>query len=184
MMTMMTMMMTRAVAIDCTPQDEEHKRAQAEERKRHRLEERERKLHEREEAKRRRIDEMAARGWGVQPQFGYHGSEANVHISIGQKTFDQTAEFLAALRESVEACRPKGFSQTAAKVKAELSRINVADFKPAMMSDFMRAAGIEDGQLPRKSAELNQILNVLPPHVTAFALREFMNERYVYREKK
>lgn len=129
------------------------------------------------------IDEMAARGWGVQPQFGYHGSEANVHISIGQKTFDQTQEFLAALRESVEACKPKGFSQTAARVKAELSRINVADFNPAMMSDLMRAAGIEDGQLPRKSAELNQILNVLPPHVTAFALREFMNDRYVYREK-
>jgi hypothetical protein len=53
-----------------------------------------------------------------------------------------------------------------------------------MMSDLMRAAGIEDGQLPRKSAELNQILNVLPPGVTAAALTEFMNERYVYREKK
>ena len=130
------------------------------------------------------IDEMAARGWGVQPQFGYHGSEANVHISIGQKTFDQTNEFLAALRESVEACMPKGFSQTAAKVKAELSRMNIADFKPAMMGDLMRAAGIEDGQLPRKSAELNQILNVLPPNVTAFALTEFMNDRYIYRPKR
>ena len=130
------------------------------------------------------IDEMAARGWGVQPQFGYHGSEANVHISIGQKTFDQTGEFLTALRESVEACRPRGFSQTAARVKAELSRMNLADFNPSMMGDLMRAAGIEDGQLPRKSAELNQILNVLPPHVTEFALREFMNERYVYRAPK
>jgi sphinganine-1-phosphate aldolase len=130
------------------------------------------------------IDEMAARGWGVQPQFGYHGSEANVHISIGQKTFDQSSEFLAALRESVDACRDKGFSQTAAKVKAELSRMNATDFKPEMMSDLMRAAGIEDGQLPRKSAELNQILNVLPPNVTAFALTEFMNDRYIYRPKR
>lgn len=130
------------------------------------------------------IDEMAARGWGVQPQFGYHGSEANVHISIGQKTFDQSSEFLAALRESVDACRDKGFSQTAARVKAELSRINTTDFKPAMLSDLMRAAGIEDGQLPRKSAELNQILNVLPPNVTAFALTEFMNDRYIYRPKR
>jgi hypothetical protein len=53
-----------------------------------------------------------------------------------------------------------------------------------MMSDLMRAAGIEDGQLPRKSAELNQILNVLPPNVTAFALTEFMNDRYIYRPKR
>jgi len=130
------------------------------------------------------IDEMAARGWGVQPQFGYHGSEANVHISIGQKTYDQTMEFLAALRDATEGCRAKGFSQTAAKVKAEVSRMSAAEFKPAMLNDLMRAAGIEVGQLPRKSAELNQILNVLPPKLTEFALTEFMNDRYVYREKK
>ena len=130
------------------------------------------------------IDEMAARGWGVQPQFGYHGSEANVHISIGQRTFEQADEFLAALRDAVETCRPKGFSQAAAKVKSELSRLNVADFKPSMLADLMRAAGVEDGQLPRQSAELNQILNVLPPKVTEFVLTEFMNERYVYRAKR
>lgn len=130
------------------------------------------------------IDEMAARGWGVQPQFGYHGSEANVHISIGQKTFDQAREFLTALRDATDACRSKGFSQAAAKVKAEVARLGAGEFKPAVLSDLMRAAGIEDGQLPRKSAELNQILNVLPPKLTEFALTEFMNERYVYREKR
>jgi glutamate/tyrosine decarboxylase-like PLP-dependent enzyme len=130
------------------------------------------------------IDEMKARGWFVQPQFGYHGSEPNVHLSIGQNVFENAGEFVAALNDSVEAAKPKGFSQIAAKVKSELSRMNPADFKPAMLNDLMRAAGIEDGQLPRKSAELNQILNVLPPKVTEFALIEFMNDRYVYREKK
>ena len=102
----------------------------------------------------------------------------------GKRRSIRADEFLAALRASVEAAAPKGFSQTAAKVKAELSRMNAADFKPAMMGDLMRAAGIEDGQLPRKSAELNQILNVLPPNVTAFALTEFMNDRYIYRPKR
>ena len=62
--------------------------------------------------------------------------------------------------------------------------MNVTDFKPEMLGELMRAAGIEDGQLPRKSAELNQILNVLPPSVTAFALTEFMNDRYIYRPKR
>lgn len=130
------------------------------------------------------IDEMKARGWYVQPQFGYHGSEPNVHLSIGQNVFEMAHEFAAALDDAAEAARPKGFSQIAAKVKSELGRMNPADFKPAMLADLMRGAGIEDGQLPRKSAELNQILNVLPPKVTEFALIEFMNERYVYREKK
>ena len=130
------------------------------------------------------IDEMAARGWGVQPQFGYHGSQPNVHISIGQKTFDQSSDFLAALRASVEAAASKGFSQTAARVKSELSRMNVSEFQPAMLEGLMRSAGIEDGQLPRKSAELNQILNVLPPKVTEFVLTDFMNDRYVYRARR
>ena len=130
------------------------------------------------------IDEMAARGWGVQPQFGYHGSEANVHISIGQKTFEQSDDFLGALRAAVEACRDKGFSQTAARVKAEVQERGAAAFKPEMLSDVMRAAGIEDGQLPRKSAELNQFLDALPSNVTAHVLTEFMNDRYIYRPKR
>jgi sphinganine-1-phosphate aldolase len=130
------------------------------------------------------IDEMAARGWGVQPQLGYHGSEANVHISIGQKTFEQSHEFLSALRTSVEACRGKGFSQTAARVKAEVKKMAATDFRPEMLSDLMRAAGLEDGQLPRKSAELNQILDALPPQMTAYVLTEFMNDRYIYRPKR
>jgi sphinganine-1-phosphate aldolase len=129
------------------------------------------------------IDEMAARGWGIQPQFGYHGSEANVHISIGQKTADQAQDFLTALREATKACADKGFSQTAAKVKAELATMKPGAFDPSMMGELMRAAGIEDGQLPRKSAELNQILNVLPPSVTQFVLTEFMNDRYIYRAR-
>ena len=130
------------------------------------------------------IDEMATKGWGVQPQFGYHGSEANVHISIGQKMLDLSGEFLSALHASVEACRSKGFSQTAALVRAEAKKVAAGDFKPEMLSDLMRAAGVEDGQLPRQSAELNQILNALPPQITAYALTEFMNDRYIYRSKR
>jgi glutamate/tyrosine decarboxylase-like PLP-dependent enzyme len=130
------------------------------------------------------IDEMKARGWYVQPQFGYHGSEPNVHLSIGQNIYERAHEFAATLKDAAEASRSKGFSQTAAKVKSEVARMNPADFKPAMLNEMMRAAGIEDGQLPRKSAELNQILNVLPPEVTEAALIEFMNERYVYRSTR
>jgi glutamate/tyrosine decarboxylase-like PLP-dependent enzyme len=129
------------------------------------------------------IDEMKSRGWYVQPQFGYHGSAPNVHLSIGQNMHARATDFVEALGASVEASLPKGFSQTAARVKAELARMDPAAFKPSMLSELMRAAGVEDGQLPRKSAELNQILNVLPPAVTEYALIEFMNERYIYRDK-
>ena len=96
---------------------------------------------------------------------------------------EQAQDFLNDLRAGVAACKDKGFSQIAAKVKAELTIMKPGAFNPSMMGDLMRAAGIEDGQLPRKSAELNQILNVLPPSVTQFVLTEFMNDRYIYRAR-
>ena len=130
------------------------------------------------------IDEMKSRGWYVQPQFGYHGSEPNVHLSIGQNVFDNADEFVSSLRDATVASASKGFSQVAAKLKAELAQMNAADVKPSMLSGLLKSAGLEDGQLPRKAAELNQILNVLPPQITEFALTEFMNERYIYRERK
>jgi glutamate/tyrosine decarboxylase-like PLP-dependent enzyme len=124
------------------------------------------------------IDEMKARGWFVQPQFGYHGSEPNVHLSIGQNVLERADEFVATLKQATEASRAKGFSQVAAQLKAQLAQMNPGDFKPAMMGDLMRAIGIENGELPAKTADLNQVLNVLPPKVTEVALIEFMNALY------
>jgi glutamate/tyrosine decarboxylase-like PLP-dependent enzyme len=128
------------------------------------------------------IDEMRARGWFVQPQFGYHGSEPNVHLSIGQNVLERAPEFVATLKQAADASRSKGFSQVAAQLKASLANMSPGDFKPSMMADLMGAAGIENGQLPSATAELNQILNVLPPKVTEVALIEFMNDLYVQRD--
>jgi hypothetical protein len=114
----------------------------------------------------------------------YHGSEPNVHLSIGQNMHERAADFVDALGASVRAASTKGFSQTAARAKAELSQMGVEGFKPEMLGALLKAAGVEDGQLPRTPAELNQILNVLPPAVTEYVLTQFMNERYIYREKK
>lgn len=130
------------------------------------------------------IDEMKARGWYVQPQFGHHGSEPNVHLSIGQNMHARADDFVVALREAVLAAEPRGFSQTAARLKAEIALMDPANVSPAILPELMRRAGVEDGQLPRTSAELNQVLNVLPPAVTEYALIQFMNERYIYRDKK
>jgi hypothetical protein len=93
-------------------------------------------------------------------------------------------DFVVALREAVLAAEPRGFSQTAARLKAEIALMDPANVSPAILPELMRRAGVEDGQLPRTSAELNQVLNVLPPAVTEYALIQFMNERYIYRDKK
>jgi glutamate/tyrosine decarboxylase-like PLP-dependent enzyme len=130
------------------------------------------------------VDAMKERGWYIQPQFGLMGSEANVHLSIGQNMFERAREFASDLKSCTEECQDRGFSQLAAMVKAEVAKDQNADPDPAMLEKLMQAAGIEDGQLPRKAAELNQILNVLPPKMIESALITFMNDRYVYRAPK
>ena len=87
------------------------------------------------------------------------------------------------LADAVIALDPAN-SQTAARLKAEIALMDPANVSPAILPELMRRAGVEDGQLPRTSAELNQVLNVLPPAVTEYALIQFMNERYIYRDRK
>lgn len=130
------------------------------------------------------VDAMKERRWFIQPQFGLMGSEANVHLSIGQNMFERAHEFAADLKACAGECADKGFSQIAAMVKAEVAKGGAQDPDPKMIGQLMQAAGIEDGQLPRKAAELNQILNVLPPKLIEFALIQFMNDRYIYRPSK
>lgn len=131
------------------------------------------------------VDAMKSKRWFIQPQFGLMGSEANVHLSIGQNMADQAEAFVADLKAAAVECQEMGFSQTAAQVKAALAAGGLpSDPKPEKINQLMQAAGIEDGQLPRKAAELNQILNVLPPKLIEFALITFMNDRYVYRPSK
>ncbi|HAH09014.1 MAG TPA: aspartate aminotransferase family protein [Alphaproteobacteria bacterium] len=130
------------------------------------------------------VDAMKERRWFIQPQFGLMGSEANVHLSIGQNMFERAHEFVADLQDCVRQCQDKGFSQTATMVREQVAKGMSGPPSPAMIGQLMQAAGIEDGQLPRKAAELNQILNALPPKLIEYALISFMNDRYVYRPPK
>ena len=43
----------------------------------------------------------------------------------------------------------------------------------------MGALGITGGRLPERMADLNQVLNLLPPQVTKVALTDFFNDLFV-----
>ena len=53
-------------------------------------------------------DEMAARGWYVQPQMSYAGTPPTIHLSVSAATGAHVPEFLQALRDSVTAAQQAG----------------------------------------------------------------------------
>ncbi len=124
------------------------------------------------------VDEMKSRGWLIQAQLGNMGSKDNVHLSIGQSNLEQVDDFLAALRDSVDAARRLPGSNSADALKAEVAAMSPADFGPKTMSKLMAAAGIDRTALPGRSAPINMVLDALPPKLSEAALTGYFNELY------
>jgi len=126
------------------------------------------------------IDEMKAEGWYIQPQFGFRGSKENIHLSIGQSAFEKADAFIADLARAVERVRAVPPSPLVEMVKAELAKAAPgAAPDPAQLQTLMDALGIKGGRLPGRMADLNQILNLLPPEITKVALTDFFNDLIV-----
>ncbi len=126
------------------------------------------------------VDEMKALGWYVQPQFGYHGSKENIHLSIGQSALEKADAFVRDLAIAAERARAVPPSPMVDLVKAELAKSRPgAPPDPAQLQMLMDALGVNSGRLPERMADLNQVLNLLPPQITKFALTDFFNDLFV-----
>jgi sphinganine-1-phosphate aldolase len=126
------------------------------------------------------IDEMKEDGWYIQPQFARRGSEANIHLSIGQSALEKADAFIADLAKATERAKAIPQSPLVALVKAELEKAAAnPSSDPKQIETLMSAVGISGGRLPERMADLNQILNILPPEVTKVVLTDFFNDLIV-----
>lgn len=126
------------------------------------------------------IDEMKERGWYVQPQFAVDGLPENVHLSIGHRALANVEAFLADLGRAVAPARAAGECALLPVVKSELQKMKPgAATDPAAFAMLMEALGVGGERLPKRSSELNQVLNALPAPMRKFALVEFFNDLYV-----
>lgn len=125
------------------------------------------------------IDEMNELGWYVQPQFGFHGSKENIHLSIGQSALEKAEGFVADLKTAVARAREIPPSPMVEIVRAELAKAKPGQSDPARLKLVMEAIGMGGGKLPGRMADLNQVLNILPPELTKLALTEFFNDLIV-----
>lgn len=128
-------------------------------------------------------DEMKERGWYVQVQLAFSGGKQNLHLSVGPSSTKWTDDLLADLKESVAKAKKLKPGGLASKLKQTLAKIASSTMSEESMLQMMSMVGITDGQLPERMAEINTILNSMPPEICESVLIQFFNDLYVPTNK-
>ncbi|MCI1260702.1 MAG: aminotransferase class V-fold PLP-dependent enzyme [Tetrasphaera jenkinsii] len=109
-------------------------------------------------------DELADRGWFVQPQLPYAASPATLHLSLSAATAPLVPEFLSALAEAAATVRSGPQLTVGPGIAAVLAALDPASLTDAMLDGLLAVAGMTaptDGSgvaLPRRMAPVNALL--------------------------
>jgi glutamate/tyrosine decarboxylase-like PLP-dependent enzyme len=122
------------------------------------------------------IDEMKQRRWYIQPQLSFQASKENIHLSINPASVKWVDAMLEDLRASVQAARKLGSADLAAAAREMFGSIDPSTLSEETFSQMLGMAGIQGTQLPERMAEINEILNALPPTLRERLLIEFLND--------
>jgi sphinganine-1-phosphate aldolase len=124
-------------------------------------------------------DEMATRGWFVQPQMSYAGRAATLHLSVSAST--PADEFLVALSEAVAASVAVGPVAVDPGVVAFIEALDPAALTDADFDGLLAASGLvgesADGglALPDRMAPVNAMLDVASPAMREALLIAFLD---------
>lgn len=123
------------------------------------------------------IDEMKARGWYVQPQLAWGASKENIHLSINPASVRWVDALLADLRACVETARGMGGGELAAKLRGALAHLDPATLSDEQVRGLLSMAGVAgDGPPPSRMADVNEVMNALPPTLRERLLTEYLNQ--------
>jgi sphinganine-1-phosphate aldolase len=119
-------------------------------------------------------DEMQARGWKVQLQLGTNVAPANIHLTVNKSHIGIEPAFLADLAASVESIRSVKPSEVKVVMHEELS----GEVTEQALFAMLTRLGIDPGNLPKRMAIVNEVLDLLPPPVVKELLGRFMQGVY------
>jgi glutamate/tyrosine decarboxylase-like PLP-dependent enzyme len=128
-------------------------------------------------------DEMASRGWYVQPQMSYAGSPATIHLSVSAATLGSVDDFLTALGASVQAAVEVGPVRVDPDVVAFIEALDPAALSDDDFDGLLAASGLVSGSgsgsggldLPERMAEVNALLDVAAPAMREALLKAFLD---------
>ncbi len=128
-------------------------------------------------------DEMAARGWYVQPQMSFAGRPPTLHLTLCAATAPRVGDFLTAFAAAVEAARAAGPVVVDEGVAAVVAALDPATLSDADFDGLLAAAGLvgesaDPGaglDLPERMAEVNALLDLAAPALREAVLVAFLD---------
>jgi sphinganine-1-phosphate aldolase len=127
----------------------------------------------------RLAEALNRRGWYVQVQLGYGSSPANIHLCINPANLRWLEALLADIDQCVEEVRHSRPSPLVASLKQAVAQVDLTSVDDQTLRQMLTMAGLVPGTIPKVGAELNEILDLLPPAARERVLTEFMNEMFV-----
>jgi sphinganine-1-phosphate aldolase len=124
------------------------------------------------------VDEMNGRGWYIQPALSFDNSPAHIHLSVTASNVGREAELLRNLAECVEIARHLTDGPLTAALAAGLEGLDPAAISDDDILGLMADAGVRDGALPERMADINGLLDRLPPAVREKVLIAFVNDLF------
>jgi glutamate/tyrosine decarboxylase-like PLP-dependent enzyme len=111
-------------------------------------------------------DELALRGWHVQPQMSFGAITPTVHLSVTAAVAPRVGEFGPALASAVDAARARGPAALPAGIGEALDSL---DLTPEVVADLAAGVGLDlSGAWPTgQAAPINALLDAAPPPVRA-----------------
>jgi len=124
------------------------------------------------------IDEMNARGWYIQPALSFDNSPAHIHLSINASNVGWEGDLLKDLEECVRIAATLPEGDLVKMVRGGLEQINLENVTDEDVKGLLAMAGIGEGGLPDRMADVNGVLDVLPAAAREKVLTTFVNDLF------
>ena len=124
------------------------------------------------------IDEMNQRGWYIQPSLSFDNSPAHIHLSVSASNVGWEDELLKNLAECVQIARTLPEGELTGLIKGSLEGVDLSAISDKEIMGMMAAAGIKDGSLPSRMADINGVLDAMPAQVREKILTAFVNDMF------
>lgn len=128
-------------------------------------------------------DALKARGWHVGPQPGAMGIPESFHMTILPFNLDRIDELVADVHEAVAEVRGQDISPMVRNLAEMAKSIDPDTIDDAMVANLLSMVGVggQGNGLPKQMAEINQLMNVLPPKLVDKLLTAFYNDWNRYK---
>jgi glutamate/tyrosine decarboxylase-like PLP-dependent enzyme len=123
-------------------------------------------------------DEMKRRGWYVQAQHCYGDHRENIHLSVHPGNLSWVSDFLADLAQAVEVVKQKPALELPEGLAQSLASMDPSLLGPEQLVGLLSMAGVSGSELPEEMAEINALLNLLPPRFKEAVLKAFFGHLF------